>query len=613
MKKGTFALINMPFAPADAPSIQLGLLKSLLINEGLPAEDFYFNVDFYNNLQEYGYSKIYKSTLPSLLSEWFFSPVPFNEKEIIAGMEYGKLQGFASDSNLTVPDLVKIKEELAPTFVNDIAAKYNWESYSFALFTLSYAQINSSFALAKKIKEINPNIKTIFGGAFSQIHEHSIKEFMNYYSFIDYFVLGEAEPVLTRLIKAPNTTEFEKLPGIFFRNNNTIIHIGGISSLKNMDAAVIPNYDTYFQKLKDLSPAERFHLKKTIPVEFARGCIWGQKNPCTFCAFYPCGGYRRKSPDKILKEMNLQMRNYRSGSFYVMDAAVPSEMIADTFSRFQGLYRKPLISFVETRTDLDEEEIALLKQGGVKMVQPGIECLEPGLLKKINKGVSLYDNLNYLKNCRKYEIGVSYNIILGLPDASTAELENQLRILKAVTHLAPPFPMPLSLVRFSEYYRNPEKFGLSNFKPEPFYKYIHPQEIDLQQVAFEFTANLPDSPYRDSIYRKTIGHIKQWQYVWASPQTRPYLEMKVSPLSLTVTDGRNNPGKPAEFKLKGIKREIYLESSSRPRNIDYYLKTIDSATEEELTEVLNWFTENNLMLENHGLYYALAVKKRVVF
>ncbi len=41
------ALFNMPFAPATRPSIQTGLLKSVLQRHGIEATCFYANMDFY--------------------------------------------------------------------------------------------------------------------------------------------------------------------------------------------------------------------------------------------------------------------------------------------------------------------------------------------------------------------------------------------------------------------------------------------------------------------------------------------------------------------------------------------------------------------------------------
>ncbi|MCD4783493.1 MAG: RiPP maturation radical SAM C-methyltransferase [Candidatus Eremiobacteraeota bacterium] len=616
----TTAIITTPFAPSEGPSIQMGLLKSCLQEAGFLSDDFYFNIQFFHELKKNGCHNIYNSTLPALVSEWLFSPVPFSQKKGIFNFEaYSRLEAFASATGITMDKLFQIKEEIVPRFIGKVVDENDWTKYSAACFTLSYAQINASFAVARRIKEVNPHIKTIFGGAFSQIHDESCPEFMRVFDFIDYFVLGDAEPVITPLIKSIiEDVPVPDLPGIFYRNNREIKTTGGVSFLQDMNKSPAPDYAAYFKLYRSLEYGQRFHHRRYMPIEMSRGCIWGQHKPCTFCAFYPCRDYRPKSPEKIESEINKQIDTNNSGSIYIVDAAVTPEMIENVFPVLSKSGRKIDIPFLELRANVKEKHIKMMKSAGVNLIQPGIECLDNGLLKKINKGVTLFSNLLFLKWCRKYDIRVSYNIILGIPDATMEELQGQLDVIKLIPHLDPPYPMPLSLVRFSDYYLSPERHNLKNLQPDRFYRHIYPKEIDIEKIAFEYTADyITDTPHLLYIYRRSMQCIARWRKMWSGIGEIPFLTLKEERdrngdlNKIIITDGRKSPRKPMEYVFEGMKAEIYILCMNRPRNPSSIKRRLPEkygeVSEDEIKSVLDEFGEEGLTVTRSGLSLALAV------
>lgn len=576
------ALITMPFSPLEGPSIQLGILKACLKDQTITkedgssltikADDFYFNVDFFLEMKKNRYSALYNSTLPSLVSEWFFSPVPFPKKKSFLDINaFNRLEQFASASGTTLDKLLLLKEKIIPDFLDKIVDDIFWGQYSLLCFTLSYAQINASFELAKRVKKLFPHIKTLFGGAFSQVNEDSIQEFMKNYDFIDYFILGDAEPVFASLVKEilqNKEPSYMQLPGVFFRKEGKPCFTQKVSLLENLNESPVPDYSGYFKKYKELSSFNRIGLKRNIPVEMSRGCIWGQHSPCTFCAFYPCGTFRVKSADCICSEISRQYDDTGSASVYIVDAAVTASMIEDIFPRLQkipDLGGKISIPFMEVRTTLKQEHVKLLKEAGVKLIQPGIESLESRLLKRLNKGVDLFSNLLFMKFCRQQGIRLSYNIILGIPDAQEDELENQLHIIERLFHLDPPYPMPLSIVKYSKYFKTPEKYNITHIQPDSFYNYIYPKEMDINKTAFEYQGALIKNNNHSHIYQKTISTINQWRKSWTEGKL-PFLELKNKEGGIIINDGRKTPFKPAVYEFDGLKGEVYKLCMNKPRN-----------------------------------------------
>lgn len=609
------ALITMPFAPAEGPSIQLGVLKSCLNLAGFEADEFFCNIRFLKKMRDSGCNHIYTSTLPAMVSEWFFSPVPFSRRKDFFNMTaYSRLEGFAASVGIKTEKLFDIREKIAPRFIDEIFNGTDWCKYSTVCFTLSYAQINASFALAKKIKEKFPHIKTVFGGAFSQIHEESCPEYMKAFDFIDFFVLGDAEPVIAPLVESIiNKTSPPPLPGLFYRESGAVRYSGGVSIAENIDEIPIPDYRGFFAYYKSLDYSMRSSLRRYIPIEMSRGCPWGQHKPCSFCAFYPCGGYKPKSPEAIEKEVKLQVETNGSRSLYIVDAAVMPATIEKAFPLISSVAKGMNIPFLEVRTTLKEEHVRIMKEAGVTLVQPGIEALDDGILKKMNKGVPLFSNLLFLKWCKKYGIGVSYNIILGIPDATAEDLRSQLEVINLLHHLDPPYPMPLSVVRLSAYYRNTEKYPLKNLKPDDFYSYIYPKEIDLKKVAFEYSVEFKiDTASLVPLYQKTMAALENWRNKWAMGK-QPFLKMKEIKGEIVIMDGRNTPKDPVEYVLNGLEGEICRLCMNRPRNVESIKKRLpdnfQGTGKEEIEEILEEFREKGLIIARNGLWLMLAVEE----
>jgi ribosomal peptide maturation radical SAM protein 1 len=573
--------------------------------------DIYLYARFFLAMKHHGYHRIYNSTFPSLLSEWIFSPVPFKK----GGGGMARIREFAASLGMQADDFLRMKDEIAPAFIEEMARGYDWGRFAAVCFTLSYAQLNASFALAGKIKEKFPRAAMVFGGALSQIHENSIPQYMKAYPFIDYFVMGEAEPVIVPLARHAVSGEEGPPPemqGLYYRHNGQVCHTGGISRLDRMEKAPIPDYQGYFAMRQKLPAGERFHFKKQIPIEFSKGCPWGQKKPCTFCGFYPCRDYRPKTAEKITGEMAKQAARYGTDTFYVVDAGVDAGLIEEAFPRFRELAGKVSIPFIETRTSLKEKHIKIMKDAGVSMIQPGIECLDGSLLRKVNKGVSLFNNLLFMKWCRKHGIRLSYNIILNIPDALPGELKNQLRIMKKLLHLDPPYTVFLSLVRFSGYWENWQNYPITEPRPDPFYAHIHPPQVSIADVAFEFTADytMDFSPYVP-IYRDTAAFIQKWRGRWAAMP--PFL-MATSRKdgSLLIEDGRQTPINPAMTLLDGPRADIYrlcMDRPQSPASIQRRLQEKHPGIDAPMIQrTLDSLAGLDLVLNDKKLYLSLAVE-----
>ena len=98
----------------------------------------------------------------------------------------------------------------------------------------------------------------------------------------------------------------------------------------------------------------------------------------------------------------------------------------------------------------------------MRSLQPGIESLDNQLLKLIKKGTTAIINVRFLKWAHHYGISVVWNLLHGIPGERAEDYENQLSILRLITHLPPPSSLPcIAVMRFSPYHFDAEAFGMA--------------------------------------------------------------------------------------------------------------------------------------------------------
>ncbi len=174
-----------------------------------------------------------------------------------------------------------------------------------------------SFNLAKRAKEFNKEIITIYGGVHASFTAvctlKSIKE-------IDFVVRGEGEETLSELVKTfqGNRSRLEKILGISYRQDGEIIENQPRPRILDLDSLPPPAWH-----LLDMS---RYALnldyvnKKGIAVITSRGCTMR----CTFCS--ASAMYRHyvtyHSANYIMDEIENLLRRYNYEGIRFFDATL---------------------------------------------------------------------------------------------------------------------------------------------------------------------------------------------------------------------------------------------------------------------------------------------------
>src|SRR4030095_9565035 len=161
-------LINMPFAGVDLPSIALTQLKARLdeqLKEQASVDILYLNLDFAKHfgLELYLFITGSVDAANTGLGDWFFRQAAFPEipDNKIA---YFKRYYRASDANRErlLDKLLRHREEL-DRFLDSLIVKYEIEKADLVGFTSIFFQNVACFAMARKIKELKPQVVTVMG------------------------------------------------------------------------------------------------------------------------------------------------------------------------------------------------------------------------------------------------------------------------------------------------------------------------------------------------------------------------------------------------------------------------------------------------------------------
>ena len=164
------ALINMPFADFNSPSLALTQLKSILgsqYGDQVSVDIYYLNQDFTLHMGKTFYKYLTDSAeaYHSGLGDWLFRHVAFpgqdDNSEDYIQRYFPSRNEQAEELKQSILDLRAEIETLLSSFVE----KYELDQAGIVGFTSMFSQNVASMAMAQKIKERNPNVVTVMGGA----------------------------------------------------------------------------------------------------------------------------------------------------------------------------------------------------------------------------------------------------------------------------------------------------------------------------------------------------------------------------------------------------------------------------------------------------------------
>ena len=598
-------LLSMPFAGVEIPSIQLGSLEAYLKERNinittrhlyLKAADFY-SVKNYNSL-------IYPPN-DSYTAQMAFSRYVFPEhwkKNIDKFKEYynknKQRQGFTFDEYVRKTD----------DFYNWVISDIDWQMYDIIGFTLNYGQFLPSLAIAKEIKERYPDKIIVFGG--SRTTGELGKKVLEIFPYIDFIVSGDGEEALYRL--AADFNSYLSIPNLIFRKEKDIIWNESKNEI-DLNGLPIPIYESYYKELCSVSPEVQqfFFYNGKLPIEISRGCWW---NKCSFCNLnIQHKKYREKNVERIVEEIDFLSDKYKILNFQIVSNNL---LVKDTRKLCKRIIElgKDLSFFAEARADqLKRSDYTLLKQAGFNTIQTGIESFSSSYLKKMNKGVSVINNIAALKFCKENSIANEYNLIVGYPNEGTVDFEETKKNIQLFKqYLDPPNICNLRVVYGSAVYCNIGDFNIEKLDFFDIDGVMFPQEVLEKGFSFVYSFKVKKSK-KEFEWEKLVSrwHIEREMLMIESVKSKNPVDQHVfyfvdGGSFIRIYDKRSLKNIQI-FNLDEVEREIFL-SCLDVVSLEKIKENLPHISEDKILSTLKDFEENNIVFREDDRFLSLPLK-----
>ncbi len=568
------ALVNVPFAGVERPAISLAQLRTVVQrqNPQVVPQVFYLNLDFAKHLGLDNYQLIANQmeALVSGLGEWFFRPAAFPDQRDNSELY---LQRYLRPFGAQQETLLKMFRDVRPTvtkFLDATIDRYELDQYRIVGATSTFQQNVASFALARRIKQRNPGVVTVMGGANCEAPMGGI--IAKNVDVVDFVFSGPALanfPEFVARVLAGDVQKCHDMKGVFSkqrieRQGNLAKEFGDELPI---DVEVPVDYDDYFAALDASLPSAGVPV--SLLFETSRGCWWGAKAHCTFCGLNGATmAYRGMTPAKARQHLDHLFTKYgdKVARFEAVDNIMSKEYLTDVFPHL----RAPKPVFYEVKADLSSRDMEVLAQAGVRQIQPGIEALATSTLKLMRKGTSAFQNIRFLQGCLVNGIAPMWNLLVGFPGETGETYAKYVADLPSLVHLPPPSgAYPVRFDRFSPYFNSAKEYGLT-LKPYDFYEMIYPfPRADLDDFAYYFMDTNFKAPYFTEMVRwlgKVREPIAEWRRRWMpGPDVpRPRLTFEGRGTSKVVFDSRS--GTPVEHRLDATTLRV-LEAVTEARRI----------------------------------------------
>jgi ribosomal peptide maturation radical SAM protein 1 len=603
------ALVSMPFAAIDYPSLALGLFKSRFEREGIPCDIHYLNISFGEMIGYSSYSMLISQPPAYFAAEQIFAEAAFGAA-VPPDESYYNAAGLAPHVR---QHLQAIKSCVEP-FLARCLAEVDWRAYDIIGFTSLFEQNLATLAFARRLKQLYPEKILVFGGPnFESVMGETYHRLL---PFMDLVCSGECDDTFPELVKRlAYRHPIYDLPGVVYRRNGLTYSTGQSPMTTALDALPIPDFSEYFARVRNMVGAPS-GLPSNVLLETSRGCWWGEKNHCTFCGLNSQGmTYRSKSSDRAVEEVETLKNRYGATFVRVVDNIL-NHRFFDDFLPSLADKNLGVSIFFEVKANLRKHQVAILKSAGVTVVQAGIESLSTHTLKLMRKGATALMNVQTLKWCREQGILCDWNLIYGFPGETPEDYRLSTDFARVLTHLSPPTGCgPIRLDRFSPNYDHAAELGFVNVRPLSWYSFLYPfAPDDLGRIAyffdFDYATLIDDGGHRPALHEA----VNLWK------QRNDRLEAHLHPDGLLIYDTRP-VAKETQTILNEVGRVI-LESCDQIATIGKVRQAIlqrlgKDFTEEETRNALAQLIDRHILLREEDRYlslpltmYALAEPKR---
>ncbi|HEX7844172.1 MAG TPA: cobalamin-dependent protein, partial [Chitinophagaceae bacterium] len=232
-------------------------------------------------------------------------------------------------------------------------------------------QLKQSIPISKKIRELFPEVKIIWGGYFPSNQFKTVL----HSGYVDFIVNGPGEKTFPTLVNAlENNQPYELIHNLIYRSGDNIIKTAKDELYEPDELPALP-----YEKLNSFYPLRRYLGKtylgtKTIAYHSSYGCPF----KCSFCAVVPIynARWKGKSAQLIYDDIKYLKDNYggnaiefHDNNFFVSEKRTVefSKLIQPENMTWWGEGR------IDTIDKYNDESLAAMRESGCRMIFFGAE------------------------------------------------------------------------------------------------------------------------------------------------------------------------------------------------------------------------------------------------
>jgi anaerobic magnesium-protoporphyrin IX monomethyl ester cyclase len=298
---------------------------------------------------------------------------------------------------------------------------------------LAFSALTSTYQwmleVARAAKEINPNIKTVFGG----VHPSAVPSLVIVRPEVDFVVVGEGDVAFPQIINSVREGKYtDPIYNTRFKNKEGKV-ITGLQKGFIQDLDSLPFFDKTIWE-------EHVRLGDLYLTMASRGCPYR----CTFCfnnfvAKLPeekSGKYvRLRSVDHVIAELKIAKRRYKIHKIDFQDDVFATSK--KWLQEFAYKYKKEInipYNILTHPKYMSNEVAGWLKESGCEWIQMGVQSMDEGFKKDNLMRYEKSDDISEaLELMYKYGMHAKVDHMFGLPDEPLIAQENA-RKLYATHH-----------------------------------------------------------------------------------------------------------------------------------------------------------------------------------
>ena len=285
-----------------------------------------------------------------------------------------------------------------------------------------------AFESAKKAAEITRDVfedcLIVIGG----VHVTSLPEASLREGCFDAGILGEGEYSFLELVNKygeDGRVRFREIPGLAYKAGAEVAINERRAFIRDLDELPFPARHL-LPPLTTYRPRTASYRRLPIGVLMSsRGCPYR----CSFCDRSVFGTkYRMRSIDNTLNEMEELINKYgaREIRFFDDTITIYKDRVFELVDKMKE--RKIDVPWTaQSRTDaITPEIVRKLKEGGCWQLLIGIESGDDRILKIMNKGTTVAQNIRAVEIMKKYKMGIRADFLVGVPGETRESLNKSL-------------------------------------------------------------------------------------------------------------------------------------------------------------------------------------------